>query len=302
MPPKETELHQRSNEARDALVRLSITVREGVKPPSGPYAFFHHLSHATTRVQDVENIIKRLCSQRRRLSELAQELHSRRSDDWPPGTPYPEDIQVLMREDSDLSQHMMLDMESLYMFGGILLDQWALIAIAIGSLTALSKAVKKEHPYRELVDYFDRGGVSPTLGPLWEKLKPQLLELHYQLRFYRNRFIVHANRPWQRGTSRTSVGDDFILFIPSPPGWNDEETLDRQILSLVGRTTDKSSAEAGNDARTVIQEQFRNIASVSTHAERDTSHISSEKKVVQLQHSTSSQTTSCVSYTKELVY
>jgi hypothetical protein len=64
-------------------------------------------------------------------------------------------------------------------------------------------------------------------------MKTDALWLYYQLRFYRNRFIVHANRPWQRGTTRSVFGEDFNLFTPTPPGWLDDEALDAEIKSLM---------------------------------------------------------------------
>lgn len=122
---------------------------------------------------------------------------------------------------------MKLDFESLYMFGGVLLDQWALLAIAVGNIPC-----PKQHPFRELVDFLDENP-STVLAPLWEAVKDDALWLYYQLRFYRNRFIVHANRPWQRGTTRTVYGNDFNLFTPTPPGWLNDEALDVEIFSLM---------------------------------------------------------------------
>ena len=92
-------------------------------------------------------------------------------------------------------------------------------------------SVQKQHPFRELVDYLD-GNASTVLSPLWAVIKHDALWLYYQLRFYRNRFIVHANRPWQRGTTRAVYRDDFNLFIPTPPGWLDDAALNAEILSL----------------------------------------------------------------------
>ena len=128
---------------------------------------------------------------------------------------------------------MKLDLESLYIFGGVLLDQWALQAIAIGNIPC-----PKQHPFRELVDFLDENP-STTLAPLWEAVKDDALWLYYQLRFYRNRFIVHANRPWQRGTTRTVYGDDFNLHIPTPPGWLDDDALDTEIRSLMHLAPDR---------------------------------------------------------------
>ena len=112
---------------------------------------------------------------------------------------------------------MKLDLETLYLFGNILLDQWALQVITIGDTQ-----VRKQHPFRELVEHLDQA-TDDVLGPLWDRTRDDMLWLHYQLRFYRNRFITHANRPWQRGTTASVMGADFNLFTPTPPGWLDDD-------------------------------------------------------------------------------
>ena len=70
-----------------------------------------------------------------------------------------------MKEDGVLTECMKLDLESLYMFGMILLDQWALQSISVGNL-----ALQKKHPFTELVYYFDNGNES-ILAPIWDQLK-----------------------------------------------------------------------------------------------------------------------------------
>ena len=147
--------------------------------------------------------------------------------DWPPGTPFPEPVSTIMRRSQTATEFMKLDLECLYIFGGILLDQWALQAIAIGNVHC-----RKQYPFRELVDHLD-GRENTKLQSVWQVTRNDMLWLYYQLRFYRNRFIVHATRPWQRGTTMSVYGDDFHLFVPSPPGWLDDDVLDKEINSLL---------------------------------------------------------------------
>ena len=61
----------------------------------------------------------------------------------------------------------------------------------------------------------------------------ELLWLNGQIRFYRNRFITHSTRPWQRGQNWSLMGFDYKLFIPSPPGWLDEEDITKKIKKLL---------------------------------------------------------------------
>jgi hypothetical protein len=210
-----------------ALQKLSKTVLEGRKPPAGAYAFFNYDAHALTALRDCGRIFRRLREGRALLSRLAVEQEQIMPENWPAGVPYPEPVQEVMRRVGEATEFMKLDLESLYVFGGILLDQWSLQAIAIGNTPC-----KKQHPFRELVDYLDANSAS-VLAPMWTATKIEMLWLYYQLRFYRNRFIVHANRPWQRGTTMSVYGDDFNFFVPTPPGWLDDEALDAEIKALM---------------------------------------------------------------------
>jgi hypothetical protein len=211
--------------AEQAIKALSSCVLDGLKP--GAYAFFNHNAHVLSALQDCWRIYDRLCSGREQLTDLANQEHRLTPNDWPAGTTYPEEVQAIMRQSGDITEHMKLDMESLYIFGGILLDQWAMQAIAVGNIPC-----PKQHPFRELVDYLDQNP-NGKLEPVWIAARDDMLWLYYQLRLYRNRFIVHANRPWQRGTTRSVYGDDFNLFTPTPPGWLDDKAVDAEIMSLL---------------------------------------------------------------------
>ena len=217
----------------DALKRLNQVVYEGRKPPSGAYAFFHHNSHAITALRDCGRILKRLFSGSSLLIKLSNQQDKIMPRGWPAGKPFPKDVRRVMVRSNEATEYMKLDLESLYMFGGVLLDQWALLAIAIGNIPC-----PKQYPFRELLDFLDENPSTP-LAPLWTAVKDDALWLYYQLRFYRNRFIIHANRPWQRGTTRSVYRDDFNLHIPTPPGWLDDDALNAEIRSLMHLAPDR---------------------------------------------------------------
>lgn len=179
------------------------------------------------RLQDCQRVLKRLFAGRAKLTELAKQQNAVMPKDWPAGKPCPKEVQKVMKQEHEVNAYMKQDLETLYMFGGILLDQLSLQAIAIANLN-----LPKKHPFVELVNFFESGQTS-ILDPIWKQLQEKILCLHYQLRFYRNRFVVHANRPWQRGTTRSVYGDDFNLFIPTPPGWLDDEKLNEEIKKLI---------------------------------------------------------------------
>lgn len=209
------------------LRELSNIVLKGLRPPSGAYAFFNHNAHALARLSDCRKILNRLYRQRYALAELAVKRAQIEPKNWPAGIPYPKNVKQIMKREGEINGYMQLDLESLYIFGGILLDQWSIQAIAVGNLS-----LNKNYPFVELLKFFEKGNKS-LLDQIWHELKKEMLWLHYQLRFYRNRFIVHANRPWQRGTTRSVYGEDYNLHTPTPPGWIDDKKLDEEIKKLI---------------------------------------------------------------------
>ncbi len=266
IPPDE--MKKLFGDAEAALHRLSKTVLEGLKPPAGPYGFFHHSGHALARLGDCRKILGRLYRGRERLNELAALTSATRRAEWPRGTPYPEEVQKALREQHSLTGLMQLDLESLYVFGGVLLDQVALQAMCIEPA-----AWKKKHPFVELLLEFEAGRTK-ILNDLWTDCRGHMLWLHYNMRFYRNRFVVHSNRPWQRGTTMPVVGEDFNLFTPTPPGWLDDDALDQEIMTLLPFAP-KNVRRRGDrvSAATVMEAVFSNIENVDRAADRE--HIAS---------------------------
>jgi len=122
---------------------------------------------------------------------------------------------------------MKLDMESLYVFGNLLLDQYSYM---VAYLTGIDNpnSFSFQRLYDEMSSKKDKG----PLSLLWDKHRKDIYWLYYQLRSYRNIFIEHVRRPWQRGNTMSVYGDDFNLFIPTPPGWLDEEEIQRSLKGI----------------------------------------------------------------------
>jgi hypothetical protein len=229
------------------LEALSRVVLEGRKPPAGAYAFFHHSGHALARLKDCRLILRRLYRERRLLTALAWRHRSVRLRgelvDQPSG-------RLLLRseqQENETVAYMQVDLESLYLFGGTLLDQWAYQVIAVGGLSFTKE--QREKPFIALLDHLEskKGQTSP-LKPFWDECGKSMIWLHCHLRVYRNTFIVHANRPWQRGNTRGTYGEDFQLHTPSPPGWLDDAEIDAKILEL-GKRAGVSTAENDDEWR-----------------------------------------------------
>ena len=245
---------------------------KGLTPPAGAYAFFHHSGHALARLGDCRKIISRLYRQRQLLVELAIERQKIEPANWPAGTAYPQEVQEIMKKDGEISGYMQLDFESFYIFGGILLDQWALQVIAIGNLPIKKKNKQDLNPFTDLIVFYE-GGYKSIVDRIWKINKDKLLWLHYQMRFYRNRFIIHANRPWQRGSTCSIYGEDYSLHTPTPPGWTDDEKLNEQIKGMIQFAPDyiqKAPDDYWEKERpgALIERIFDNIGKVENKEDR----------------------------------
>jgi len=221
-----------AKQAEDSLLAFSKEVIGAINPPPGPYALFNHNAHAYERLRDVQRCLDRLYDQRIKLLEL-DHLHSLVSGNWPTNTPYPVEVQEMMKDNHTVGECMKMDFEALYLFGNILLDQWSLMAAYSCGLQR-----PEDHSFFRMVAFLEKSYDKSTsedtpLKELWGKLKGQMLWLNGQVRFYRNKFVVHAARPWQRGHSRSTFGHDFNLTTPSPSGWLDDNKLVIKIKELL---------------------------------------------------------------------
>lgn len=211
------------------LRNLSDVVLKGRQPPPAPYAFFHHSGHSIQRLSDVHRITRRLVDGRQSLTKLIALEEAARPDDWPAGVKYPPEVSDAMTRTSGQVSDMRVDFESLYLFGQLLLDQWSLQVLLVGA-----PDIKRDHPFTRLVVGLD-AGTAPDVADLWERHRAEALWLFWHLRFYRNRFIAHASRPWQRGCTFGHVTDTFQLHTPSPPGWLDGDEKAKEVRELFGR-------------------------------------------------------------------
>ena len=211
--------------ALEHVQAASKAILETQKPPPGPYAIFHHHSHLVERVRDFSAIYADLIATHKTLNKVQEREFRVRDPDWPAGVAYPPKMQRILKRDHLLTHRMKIGVESLYMFGAILLDQ-------LSYLIAYCAAVPKpeEFDFARLVQQLGKSA-NNLLMAIDASAGADLVWLHFQFRTYRNKFIVHSNRPWQRG----NIGGhhDFRLFTPSPPGWLDDAQLKKDIKKYV---------------------------------------------------------------------
>jgi hypothetical protein len=270
-PISREKIEEMADSATQKLHDISRIIMSEFHPPPGAYVFFSHNAHALARVADCKRIIQRMYEQIGLLAQLNIEEEQIGSSTQ--GSSLEAAPQQLHMRQNEINSYTQQDMESLYIFGDMLLDQWAILAIIVGNLPIRSKDLQTIHPFIEVAKYFENGGKC-VLDPIWVKLREELLWLKYQMRFYRNRFIVHANRPWQRGTTRSSFGEEYKLFTPSPPGFLDDKTLDDEIRDLISFAP-KNIQDAPDDyweksrPGALIERIFNNIGNIPKIQDRE---------------------------------
>jgi len=264
------EIEKTLEAAATYLMREQQPILDALKPTAGPYALFYHLGDAGARAQEVRIIVRRLLAGRERLSALNEEIDARTPKDWPGGVPYPEDVSRLMWQQHGETLGMRLDFESLFHFGSVLLDQWA---YAVAYLSGVKDP--HEFEFHDLVCRLDpQKDCPPALQPVRDQLLREARWLDFWMRSYRNKFVVHVDRPVQRGMVSSVIGSDFKLFTPSAIGWEDAGKLDAEIMALLPlapewlQRTEPSYWERARPAA-LLERVVENVGSIDSQAVRE---------------------------------
>ena len=252
-------------EAEETLQALGRKTLALVQPPPAPYAVFHHHSHAVQRLWQVQLVLERLFTGRALLTELAdRELELERRE-GPPRNPVSDEYASLSQREVRATRLMELDLESLYLIGSILLDQWAQMVSYLGGCANPDRA-----NYPKLVATMESPSPPPLLREVWSAHASRALWLFHHFRFYRNRFVAHVDRPVQRGSTRMTWGKDFRIHVPTPPGWvEDREVADALKTAdvLAQRALGARRQSAGG--REALEELFRRIGEISDPQSRN---------------------------------
>jgi hypothetical protein len=187
------------DDAVEQLKELSRTVRELTSPPPGPYLLFHSLTGALVKTREIGIILERLYNNRLELLKSDYIEHEARPKNWPAGTPYPQEFQELSKRVADVDNQMVLDFQTLLLFAGIALDDWANTAAKVCG------SKKRAVSYGQLAKCCGTG----ELGNVWTAHTADILWLDAFVRLFRNKMLVHREQPWQIGHTRagTHKGD-----------------------------------------------------------------------------------------------
>lgn len=193
-----------------------------LKKSEKPTAVFYHTGYLIERINDVRRLMVRMAETRKELTNLQIKINSITPTKITSGKPDSKRLQEVFRKSGLLKQQMRQDMESLLIYGNLLLDQWSYIISYISGHEVpkeLKSGEKDFNNFAGLLERLQTKGYSGVLTDFWNLHRKDIIWLNFHLRGYRNVFVEHMRKPWQRGITMETYGDDFRFHIPSPVGY-----------------------------------------------------------------------------------
>ncbi|GGF74366.1 hypothetical protein GCM10007301_37730 [Azorhizobium oxalatiphilum] len=221
------DLLTQQSQAEQAVQTLSKYLIDTRQPPPGPYRLFHYFSDVIVRIRELNVLFERIYRSRERLLEADAVLHSQMPTTWPGGTRYPPAIADLITKTDRLNLELSLDFQSMLIFSGMLLDEVAQIC---GHILA------KPTPYRTTFDALAKSDGAAPFDTLWEKFRDDILWLDAVPRLFRNKMMVHRERPWQVGTNRSVYRLDWTFWVPIAAGWlssDEQQVFMEEVQSIL---------------------------------------------------------------------
>ena len=199
-----------TDQAIEAIKGLTTAVIDQHKPSPGPYQLFNQNASLLKRVKEIRLIVTRLYEGRIELlkNDLLENLAV------PAGRSsqkrYPDELNEFISAGQEIDELIVLDFQTLLLFAGIVLDDWARVAAHI---------VGTQRPAHKTFDKIVKDdGVGP-FEPIWKIHRDEMLWLDAFPRLYRNKMIVHRERPWQISHSRSILTLEWRLSTPMSFGW-----------------------------------------------------------------------------------
>lgn len=225
-------LADKSIDKLQELNKKIVAMRDGRR---GPCAIFYHIQYSTQRIKDVRRIIARMAATRKAITDLHIKENSLRPKRRVTGKPLSKSRSDIFRKIDELQNQMKQDMESLCIYGNLLLDQWSYTIGYIAGIESLRQKDGSTTDFNALVNTLQKKGYNGELLDFWAKHKKDIVWLYFHLRFFRNVFIEHVRKPWQMGNTMGVYGDDFSFHIPAAVGYvkpEDEKKMLEEIYPL----------------------------------------------------------------------
>lgn len=141
---------------------LTEKIHELTAVPSGSYALFYHDAHAYERMKDVKMIVTRITENRGFLTELNLRENKLRPKKQVYKQTLSKRLQAVTQKQNEVRQQMKLDMESLFIFGNLLLDQ---LSHVIGYL--VNEKEPEKFNFVGMTYQLQKKGDKGVLEPLW---------------------------------------------------------------------------------------------------------------------------------------
>jgi len=199
----------------------------GITNPKGPYALYYHQVEVMTRARDLALITTRIFRNRARREHANAEFQALRPFDLPAGVPWPENVTTASRVLDELVHELRLDLEAVFLFGAVMLDQWSFM---VARLAGISNAT--EVSFFPLVEERLDAPDAPEPVAVLRTHAAALRWLVFWFRHFRNDFIVHTKTPTQKGPITGGFEQDITLFMPTAVGWEDETKLEKATRKL----------------------------------------------------------------------
>lgn len=229
-------------------------------------SIYFHISHSLERISDIELIVNRYFSQIKSL-----QIYDRKILTFKNGEIITQDkLHVYYKKTHRLIDRLKLDFESLYLFGGILLDQFSIITSHIGQFNE-----PENFTFANLIKRLKVDKNSGILNTFWEKQKGDISWLNAQLKFYRNKFIVHVDREWQRSQVYDLYAYNFRLFSPASPSRGPTQSIKNEIYDL-------SSKLLNTPREQLLKTQPRKLLEKLIHRIKEFDDIEDHKDIYRL--------------------
>jgi hypothetical protein len=254
--------------AKDVEVALQQLTSSFVRlrgPLEGPLLLFHHVSTAVERCRQLSLLLTRLHNNRVELFKydiLEDSIRRREITD--------EEDQLVSRElyikSHAIDDEIVLDFQTMLIFGGMLLDDWAQTA---GYVFGTSK------PGKNTFDALAKSDGAKPFEEFWGEFKEDILWLDAVPRLIRNKFIVHREQPWQTGHTRSIHFLDWKFWVPVAVGWLTETEINTHKAKLIALLNFHNISLGRNNVHELVFEGLDNIAKFSLDERKEILKIAS---------------------------
>jgi hypothetical protein len=225
-------------DAKNAVHELYVRHQSSI-PNDSRVAFGNLQSRLYERIRDMEIILTRLYV----CGAALNHAYTKVCTEFPGGTPVgrPPDPGYVqgMKKVSEHTDELKLDMESLVLFGSMLIDDWSrAVALAHNLLSGIDTQLEI------LLNTLQGHSCPPALTRLQDKQGSAAVYLWLAVRVYRNQMVAHHEQPWTRGRAFAEAVPSFML----------SRTLPRELLDLKTASVDIEAMRAKFDLPPITPE------------------------------------------------